>query len=219
MNLANNVQLAQVSIALPADFTTLSDLFDNILEDFIRLPITLFQILLSSLTFTVRIRIAFCANLLLPLVSGRIPDFFRYEPTQEHLETVLLPLKGTTQGFAANAKISLLLEQIFIHMLSQGALEATETLRAAMKAGIEARHSVYGIGKGKRGNAEEEAEGKVQLQACSERLLGMLEVLEMKAGKPPQPLAENGGANQSFLSFGSGSSLSPPPGSETEEDD
>lgn len=217
--LTNNDQLAQVSTALPADFTTLSDLFDNILEDFIRLPVALFQVMLSTSKLTGRIHVAYCTNLILPLVSGQIPDFFRYEPTQHHVESILLPLRGTTQGFAANAKISLLLEQIFVYMMSQDALEATEALRNALEAGIKARHSVYGTGKGKRGNAEEEAEGKTQLDACSERLLGLLEILEMKAGKPPQPLKAKDAVDNVFPSFGSGSSLSPPPASDTEEDE
>ncbi|KAH7396969.1 hypothetical protein DE146DRAFT_61944 [Phaeosphaeria sp. MPI-PUGE-AT-0046c] len=211
--------LAKVSIALPTEFTTLSDLFDNILEDFIRLPIALFQVLLSTSKLTGQTHIAYCTNLVLPLVSGRIPDFFRYEPTQEDLESALLPLKGTTQGFAANAKISLLLEQIFMYMMSHDALEATKALRTAMEAGIQARHSVYGTGKGKRGNAEEEAAGKAQLEACSERLLGMLEILEMKGGKSPQPLEAKYAVDQAFPSFGTGSSLSPPPSSETDEDE
>jgi hypothetical protein len=209
----NNHQLAQVSQSLPKDFTTPSDFFDNILEEFIQLPTTLFQVLLPTLKLTGRLRVAFCANLLLPLVTGKIPDLFRYELTQEHLESSLLALKSPTQSFAANAKISLILEQMFIYEMGQEVLRSTDALRSTMEAGIESRQSVHGTGRGKRGNAEEEAEGRAIMEACSERLLGMLEVLEMMDGKPPQPLGSV------FPSFGSGSSLSTAPGSDTEEDE
>jgi hypothetical protein len=216
---ANAYQLAQVSEALPRDFTTPSDFFDNILEEFIQLPTTLFEVLLSTLKLTGRLKVAFCANLLLPLVTGKVPDFFCSELTQEHLEQSLLALKSPSQSFAANAKISLILEQMFIYGMSQEVLRSSDALRCAMEAGIESRQSVYGTGRGKRGNAEEEAEGKAILEACSERLLGMLEILEMKDGIPLQPFKVKDTASAVFPSFGSGSTLSTAPGSDTEEDD
>jgi hypothetical protein len=64
---------------------------------------------------------------------------------------------------------------------------------------------------------EEEAQGRDMMKACSERMLGMLDVLEIAAGKPPQPLQESTSAP--FMSFGSGSSLSPAPDSDTDIDD
>lgn len=205
-----------MSLDLPTDFTTPSDFFDNLLEDYIHLPTTAFQVLLSTTQMAGGMHVAFCANLLLPLVSGRIPDFLRYGPTQQHLES-LLALKGTTQSFAANAKISLILEQILAYAMDQDALTPTEDLRAAMGTGIKARSSVYGTGKGKRRNAKEEAEGQGMLEASSERLLDLLELLEIKGGKSPRPLNEKDAFK--FSSFTSGSPLSTPPRSDTEEDD
>jgi hypothetical protein len=183
------------------------------------LPIRTFQVLLSTLKMAELLRVAFCANLLLPLVSGKIPEFFRYKPTQQDFESTLLTLKGTTQSFAANAKISLILEQLFIYMMSEDELKATEALRTAMESGIEARQSVYGTGKGRKGNAQEEAQSKILMDACSERLLGLLEVLEMKEGKPPQLLQVNLNGSLAFPSFGSGSSLSEAPESDMDEED
>lgn len=168
-----------------------------------------------------RLQIAFNVNLLLPLVNRKIPEYFRHEPTQEHLETTLLPLKGTTQSYAANAKISLILEQMFMYMMTCNALTPTDALRQAMETGIAARHSVYGTGRGKRGNAEEEQQSQGLMEASSERLLGLLEVLGISAGKAPQPLKNKGktGSVPVMLSFGSGSSLSPAPDSDIELDD
>jgi len=211
-------QIAQVAANLPTEFTTLSDFFDNVLEDFIQLPTVTFKVLLSTSRTEGLSQVAFCSNLLLPLVSGSLPDYFRFEPTQQHFEATLLRLKSTNQSYATNAKISLILEQMLIHMMSQDALTATDALRTAMEAGIEARHGVHGTGKGKRGNAEEESQGRALMEACSERLLGMLEMLEMAAGKPAQPL-QKGIGGPAFLSFGSGSSLSPAPDSDTDVDE
>lgn len=206
---------------MPTYFTTLSDFFDNVLEDFIQLPAIIFQVLLSTLTMPAPLQVAFSANLLLPLVSGKLPDYLQYEPEQDHFEARLLPLKGTTQSFAANAKIALILEQMFIYMMSQDSLTPTNALRKATEAGIQARHSVYGTGKGKKGNAEEEAQAKHLLEASSSRLLGLFDILEISAGKPSQPLKtkRKPSALPVLLSFGSGSPLSSAPDSDTEGDE
>jgi hypothetical protein len=165
------------------------------------------------------LHVAFCNNLLLPLVSGKIPNLLYTEPTQKQFESTLLRLKGTTQSFAVNAKISLIIEQMLLHMTGREMLEATNDLRDAMEFGIQARQSVYGTGRGKKGNAQEEAQAKELLEVCSERILGILEILEMKAGKPPQPLDLKSVPGRAFLSFTSVSSLSDAPGSETDEEE
>ncbi len=160
-------------------------------------------------------KVMFLANLLLPLSSGSLPDYFRYDPTQEHFESILLPLQSTKQSFADNAKVSLVLEQLFMLMMNENVLKPTYALRKAMETGIEARHGVYGSGRGKKGNAGEERQAKDLMQASSGRLLGMLEVLEIVAGKLPQRKADR--KHSALLSFGSGSPLSSAP-NDTEED-
>lgn len=215
-HLLTNDKLAQVAVALPTHFTTISDFFDNVLEDFIQLPTSIFQILLSTLKLPGLFQVAFNCNLLHPLVTGKLPNYFQHHPTQEELEAILLPIKATTQSFAANAKISLILEQIVIFMMSQDILIATDSLRQAMEKGIKTRSGVYGTGRGKRGNAQEEDQAKDIMNACSDRLLGLLEALEISTGKLPRPLKEKSKAVQVMWSFGSGSSLSPAPDSDTE---
>lgn len=207
--------MAQVATKLPNQFTALSDWFDNVVEDFQYLPTILFEVFLTTLAMPGNLKVMFHANLLLPFVSGSLPDYFRYEPTQDHFESILLPLQGKKQSFADNTKVSLVLEQLFLLMMTDNVLKATDGLREAMESGVEARHGVYGTGRGKRGNAGEEKQAKDLLEASSERLLGMLEVLEMIAGKPPQKKAYR--KNCTFLSFGSGSPLSSAP-SDTEND-
>lgn len=208
-----------MALNLPNEFTSTSDFFDNILEDSIRLPSTTFKVLISTSKLSGPLHVAFCANLLLPLVSGKIPSFLYYEPTQQQLEMTLLTLKGTAQSFAMNAKISLVLEQIFMYMMIQETVKATDALREAMEQGIVARQGVYGSGKGRKGNAKEESQARALLEACSERLLGMLEILEMKEGKPPQPFNVASTDVPALLSFGTGSPLSDAPSTETDGDD
>jgi hypothetical protein len=106
--------------------------------------------------------------------------------------------------------------------MEQQLLKPTDALREAMESGIDVRNKVFGTGKGKRGNAEEENIAKKLMHTSSERLLGLLEVLEMQHGKKPQPMQGNkrrgGGERDLMVSFGSNlSSLSSPPSS-TEND-
>jgi hypothetical protein len=218
---ADYEQLAQVAQAQPTSFTPLYDFCDNILEDFNQLPTIIYRVLLSTMKMPGRLQIAFGANLLHPLISGKPPNYFICEPTQEDFESRLLPLKANAQSFAANAKIALILEHMFMYMFSQEAFTSTSTLRKAVETGIEARYGVHGTNRGRKGNAKEEQQAKELMEASSERLLGLLEMLEMTAEKPLHPMngKRNPGVVSASLSFGSGSSLSPAPESDTGVDD
>ncbi|KAL1801679.1 hypothetical protein ACET3X_002021 [Alternaria dauci] len=213
--------LARVAEALPTHFTPLFDLCDTILEDFNALPTIIFQVLLSTMKLPHKTRLAFTVNLLHPLITGKPPNYFIRQPTQEDFEEILLPLRGTTKSFAANAKISLVIEQMVMCMMEQQLLKSTDALREVMESGIDARSNVSGTGKGKRGNAVEEDVAKRLMQTCSERLLGLLEVLEMQDGKQPRPMEgkRNGGEGSLLVSFGLNlSPLSSAPETESETD-
>lgn len=215
LNHANMVQVAQVAQRLPSQFTMLSDWFDNVVEDFRYLPTMLFQVFLTTLTVPGRMKYSFLANLLIPFVSGTIPDYFRNDPTQEHFESVLLPIKGS-QSFSTNAKVSLILEQLFMLMMIDGQLKATDALREATETGVRKRHNTYGSGRGRRANAGEEKQARALMEASSNRLLGMLEMLEITAGMPPQKKKD---PNNFFTTFESGSSLSSAPSDMEEGED
>jgi hypothetical protein len=214
--------LAQAAQALPRHFTRLGDLFDPITEEFTHLPTTLFNVLVSTSSLPGLTQTALNANLLLPLVAGQLPDYTTIEPTQAHLEEYLFPRRATTESYAANAKISLILEQIFLYMLSINALKATKSLRAAVEKGVHERDSVYGSAKGKKGNAREENQAEMLLGASGDRILGLLEVLEIQDGMgPQQPSPQPQRRTKSFsISFGSElSELSSIPGSGDEDGD
>jgi hypothetical protein len=211
-------QLLEVAYALPTLFTTWSDFFDTVLESMNHLPTMTFKVVLSTLKMDPLAQIAFQMNLIRPLVSGTLPDYFLSDPVQAHFESQLLALKGSSQSFAVNAKIAIVLEQMFIYMMDKNAFIPTEALRRAVETGVRERQSVHGTAKGKRGNAQEEQNAKEVMEASSERLLSLLELLEIRAGKPAQPCPKRGSnvTILAFSSFTSASSLSSPPKSDVD---
>jgi hypothetical protein len=177
----------QVSQALPGLFTNLDDLYDLVTEHLRYLPTIVFGILLSTSKLPRSIQIGLSADLLLPFTSAELPTYTSASPSQDHLETFFLPAASKTQSLSYSAKISLLLETMFANMLTSGALVATKSLRDAVEKGIAARSKVYGDSRRKKGSAHEEEQSKELMESSNNRLLALLEVLEVAAGKPPQP--------------------------------
>ncbi|KAF2689835.1 hypothetical protein K458DRAFT_439015 [Lentithecium fluviatile CBS 122367] len=221
---AEAVQLRQRFIALlalvaqkfPAEFTDLEGFFDSLTEEVKTLPVTSFEVMMSTSRMPPLSQVTLNANSFLPILCGKSTKRIHNVPSQADFEGEILILTGATQSFALNAKMSLIVEQLFFYMMDNDLLEATERLRIAVEHGIRERQSVYGSGTGKKGNAREEEQGRVVMHAASERLLGLLEVLEMSAGKKPQPRKEK----SELLLFASfGSSLSSAPESESDDDD
>ncbi|KAH7135989.1 hypothetical protein B0J11DRAFT_547749 [Dendryphion nanum] len=206
--------LVDVAQALPTHFMTLAEIFNTLTEDFINLPTMIFAVLVSTSKLAGIVQMALNANLLLPLTPGELPDYTIITPEQTHLEEYLLPRRANTQSFAANAKFSLILEQMFIYMMSTKSLKACESLRFPVETGIKKRHEVHGTARGRNNNAHEEVQAKSLMEASSARLLGLLEVLEIAAGIPSQPKQPS-----MLLSFTSvvSDELSSPPDSDTEE--
>ncbi|KAF2193750.1 hypothetical protein K469DRAFT_734944 [Zopfia rhizophila CBS 207.26] len=209
--------LVHVAEALPSHFTPLDDLFDHYTEAFRPLPTILFGLLLSTSQLPQPIQLCLNANLLLPLVSGELPNYTIISPTQEHLERNFLPSGAATNSFAANAKTSLILEQMFMLMMGTKSLTATSSLRKAVEKGIEARDKAYGNATRKKGNQHEEDQSKELMELSKERLLGLLEVLEIEAGKAPQPRRVKPVSFSASSSLSPSISLSSPIGNDAEE--
>lgn len=77
--------------------------------------------------------------------------------------------------------VSLILERMVLHMMSENLLTATDELRIAMETGIKAREGVRSLSNTKLERLEEEEQAKILLEASSDRLRGLLELLEMAA--------------------------------------
>ncbi|PVI05120.1 hypothetical protein DM02DRAFT_639562 [Periconia macrospinosa] len=212
--------LARVAQELPEFFTRLEDFCDTYTE-LLRaddMQTCVFSTLISTSRLSPMVQLALNGNFLLTYVASAPPNYFIHHPTQEHLEQELLPLRATSQSFAHNAKISLILERMFLYMIRENLVEFTSSLKEAVESGIEARQNVYGSGKGRKGNAEEEEHSKILMTATSERLLGLVEVLAIASGLEP-PTRPRSQLDKSALLFSSfGSSLSSAPESETEMD-
>ncbi|XTI85725.1 hypothetical protein V2W45_1482516 [Cenococcum geophilum] len=172
--------LIQVSQALPKLFTSVDDLFDLYTESFRPLPTSVFGALLSTSKLLPSTQTALNTNLLLPLLATNLPNYNIISPTQAHLEQYFLPFPATTHSYADNAKVSLVLEAIFTHMMNDGALQPTETLGAAVEIGVRARDKkALGDARKKKGKIDEEETAKGILEISKARLMGLLEVVEM----------------------------------------
>lgn len=176
----------------------------------------IFKVLISTSRLPSITQMALNANLLLPFTARQLPNYTKILPSQSHMETYWLPLRATNQSFVASAKISIIIEQMFMYMMEEDLLNATDSLRAAAEAGIEARQRVYGTGRGKKGNAQEEERGRELMHVSSERLLGLLEILEIASGREPQRRISK--KESLFLLSSFSSSLSSPPRSDDEDD-
>lgn len=95
-------------------------------------------------------------------------------------------------------------------MMENQALKPTNALRTSMESGINARLRM----KRKKESSEEEEQAKMLLEGSTKRLLGLLEVLEIAAGMPPQERKRNN-ASAMLSSF---DGLSDPPSDMTSPD-
>ena len=165
---------------MPKLFTSVDDLFDLYTESFRPLPTSAFGALLSTSKLLPSTQTALNTNLLLPLLATNLPNYNIISPTQAHLEKYFLPSPANTHSYAANAKVSLVLEAIFTHMMNDGALQPTETLGTAVESGIRARDKkALGNARKKKGKIDEEEAAKGILEMSKARLMGLLEVVEM----------------------------------------
>ncbi|KAF2203619.1 hypothetical protein GQ43DRAFT_478906 [Delitschia confertaspora ATCC 74209] len=190
--------LARVADALPRRFTTLEDIYDLHTEFFCPLRTIHFGLLLSTSQLSPTAQIALNANLLLPLLSSRLTNFTVITPSQADLEQYFLPAGAATHSYAANAKISLVLETMFRLMMQIKSLQATTSLREAVETGIQARNILYANARRKKGNEHEEVQAKELMDLSNERLLGLLEILEIAAGKPAQARRATSSASDSL---------------------
>jgi hypothetical protein len=196
---------------LPDHFTDPGSFYDSSVADvFLPLPTGVFSLILSTSQLLGIYQIALNSNLLFPLVSAKVPNYALSEPKQSDFEKSILSARATTQTYEKNAKVSIIVEQMVLFMMENQVLEPTDALRTSMELGINARMRV----KRKKEISAEEEQAKVLLEGTDKRLLGLLEVLEVAAGMPPQERKRNN-ASAILSSFGG---LSDPPTDMTSPD-
>lgn len=172
--------LHRVAVSRPKLFTDEGDLFDLFTEFMRPLPLTSFDLLLTSSKLDHVAQISLQTNLLLPLLSPRPPVYDDQPVTQSDLEQYFLPYAANANSNVDNAKTSLVLEALMMALFTSSGLQPTETLGAAVEEGIRARKQkaigdARRKGKGKEG---EELEARRVLDLSEERLMALLEVIE-----------------------------------------
>ena len=120
-------------------------------------------------------QLALNVTLATSLASAKYINYTNSTPTQPELEECLLPLVSGKYDVTTSAKISLLLEQVIIFMMDRDLLNMDNRLREAVEDGIEARSNV----KARKNNTDGEEQSKVMLEKSSERLRGLLDLLEL----------------------------------------
>ncbi|KAJ4359461.1 uncharacterized protein N0V89_000015 [Didymosphaeria variabile] len=173
--------LSKVARGLPDHFTSVEGLFDTLAVQLRYFPVSVLHLLITTSRLSPADQVALNVTVLTALTAEKYINYTTVAPTQGELERLLLPHRARTQGFADNAKVSLLLEQVFMYMLEPVQLQPTEALRAAVESGIKERNSV----KGMKENPNEEEVGRALLVTSSERLRGLLELLELMTGEMP----------------------------------
>ena len=144
------------------------------------------------------------SNLLHPLVSTKPPNYaIIQEVNQADFEDTILPARATAQTYEKNAKVGLIVEQMFMYIISTPNFTPTPRLRAAVESGIAARGKI----KGKRSITPQEEQAKALLEASGERLLGLLEVFEISRGLQPQEYKRKSPSHPELASFDSLSSV------------
>ncbi|KAL1594625.1 hypothetical protein SLS60_010386 [Paraconiothyrium brasiliense] len=173
--------LSKVARELPDHFTSVEGLFDTLALQLRYFPVSLLHLLITTSRLSSADQVALNVTVLTALSTEKYINYTNATPTQGELERLLLPQRARTHSFADNAKVSLLLEQVFMNMMEPVQLQPTEALRAAVESGIKERNSV----KGRKENPDEEEVGEASLVTSSERLRGLVDVLEMMTGEMP----------------------------------
>jgi hypothetical protein len=175
------VQLSKVARELPNDFTSVEGLFDTLTLHLRYLPVSVLHLLITTSQLFPADQVALNVSLFTALTCENYIDYTQTTPMQDELEQLLLPHRARSQSFAENAKVSLLLEQVFMSMMESLHLQYRTALLAAVERGVNERSNV----KGKKHNLFEEEVGEALLTTSSERLRSLVQMLKMMSVETP----------------------------------
>jgi hypothetical protein len=136
--------LSDVSLKLPGDFETGSELYTMFVEFIRPLPLATFQAVISPSAvpemFSADAQTTLCEFLLTrSLLEAAAPDSDEPYLRQSKMEECYLPFAATSSSVADNAKVSLCLETLLRHLLLAGKLTARPALGYALHEGIQRR--------------------------------------------------------------------------------
>jgi len=171
---------------LPDVFTGLEDLFDLYTETLRALPLNVFAQFLSTLQLPASTLCGLLCNLLIPYLTCAPTKLDIFDLSQDDLVSYFLPVAANVSSNSDNAKISLLLEALLMNMMSEGKLNIDRRFGDTVEEGIRARKE-KAIGDARRKGKENkvvEAEARKALEKSAERIMAILEILEMGAVNP-----------------------------------
>jgi len=169
--------------ALPDVFTGLEDLFDLYTESLRPLPLKVFAQFLSTLQLPVDALCGLLCNLLIPYLGCTPKKLNIFDLSQDDLVGHFLLASANVSGNSDHVKVSLLLEALLINMMSEGKLHIDQRFGDVVKQGIRTRNE-KAIGDARRKGKESrviEAEARKELENSAERIMAILEILEMGA--------------------------------------
>ncbi|KAH7397737.1 hypothetical protein BKA64DRAFT_708417 [Cadophora sp. MPI-SDFR-AT-0126] len=182
--------LSRVSAYLPECFADCGDVYDEIYQCTVRLPLPAFTQFMSTADSSQMPSFVFVtlAQLLLvrllPLSAPR-PQTIEYRNddgvTQLMLERCFLPFASSTSSVSDNARVSILAENFFRSLVRAGGCEYTQSLKTAVDKGILARENKT---KGDRRKKESDARNKAEggdvfaLKASGQRMRCLLAALK-----------------------------------------
>lgn len=172
--------LFNLACELPSDFTFAEDLLDVYTEFARSLPLPHFSVLISNAFMDPPNQVCFLINLLLPLTGASPPSKGIFNVTQEQMVQDFIPRAASAYSTVDNAKVSIVLESLFMSMMQANGIEPTEELGAAVEEGVRARKAkATGDARRKgKGTTGDESDARRELDLSSERLMALLEVIE-----------------------------------------
>lgn len=124
--------------------------------------------------------IALLVNTLIGMLVSREDNVNIFDVTQKEVIKRYVPHATNATAFTENAKMSLLVEHLLFYMWTDGRLEPSKALTAAVEKGINARHAkaTGDYRKKDKSNTAEEQSAKVVLELSEQRiemLMGMMD--------------------------------------------
>jgi hypothetical protein len=168
---------------LPDVFTDLEDLFDLYTESLRGLPLNVFAQFLSTLQLPTNTLCGLLCNLLMPYLTCTPKNLNIFDLSQDDLVNHFLRVPANVNTNSDNAKMSLLLEALLINMMNEGKLRIDRRFGDIVEEGIRVRKE-KAIGDARRkvkGNKVVEAEARKELEMSAERIMAILEILEIGA--------------------------------------
>lgn len=167
--------------AYPAGFMDTEDLFD-LYTEFVRpLPLMVFQQFAYPPTpyLDTNSQATLNQTLLRPIISHEAPKFNSGSMMQAELEKHFLPFAANQSSVEENAKVSVLVESLFVMLWRHGGLEATASLHKMVKQGIDARKKKASFdGRKKTGRKKEQDYMKLMLDVSAGNIAELLGVIQ-----------------------------------------